>query len=318
MTDDDLVDDEPIEERPLSLREQHGLPPLVLAAYAWPDNASLIADAVYPLGYLHDDWRTLDATYGLGLWWTKRRPNDLRAHDRDPDKSPLEPADFRDLSKLYRDRYFRAIAYDPPYISVGGRATSNIADTYARFGLMDAPTTPAGLQQQMDDGCTEMARLLDWSTPSHPTYLLYKCCDYITNGEFWDGTGLSRDHAKKLGLRLVDKFEFLGVPGAQPLRSKCLNCARPILLRDDGAWWDMSRSTEQSPMCAADDGLFEAWSAANAHAPTPGLVVQDHAARNLSTLYVFDKPKPPRRRAQHPALFDEVASDPSPTPQETE
>lgn len=301
----------------LSLRERYGLPPMVLAAHQWTDNAALIADAVYPLGYLHDDWVTLDATYGLGMWWTKRRPHDLRAHDRDPDKSPLEPVDFRDLSHLYRDRYFRAIAYDPPYISVGGRATSNIPDTYNRFGLMDAPTTPAGLQQQMDDGCTEMARLLDWSTPSRPTYLLYKCCDYVTNGAFWDGTGLSRDHARRLGLRVVDKFEYLGNPGAQPLRSKCLHCAKPILLRDDGAWWDMARSVDQSPKCPEVIDLFSDGQTVTDHAPTPGLIVQDHAARNLSTLYVFEKPKPPRRRAQHPALFDGVASDTSPTPQET-
>lgn len=287
------------------MSDDAAIPDLILAAHRWRDNADLIAKAVVPLGYLHPDWTTLDPTYGLGGWWTEWRPNDLRGHDLNPEKSPLTPADFRDLSALYRDRYFRAIAYDPPYISVGGRATSNIPDTYDRFGLMDAATTPAGVQQVMDDGCTEMYRLLDWSTPSRPTYLLYKCCDYVTNGAFWDGTGLSRDHAKALGFRLVDKFEYLGVPGAQPIRSKCLHCSKPILRGADGNWWDMNRSEARSIDCPLVVDLFSD-GARTQHAPTPGLMAQDHSARNLSTLYVFDKPKPPRRHTPAPALFEET------------
>lgn len=48
-----------------------------MAAGTWANNAELIRDAVVPLGYLRDEWRTLDPIYGLGRFWTLWRPRSL-------------------------------------------------------------------------------------------------------------------------------------------------------------------------------------------------------------------------------------------------
>lgn len=79
----------------------------VLATTRWPTNADLIRDCA-GLGYLRDDWRTLDPTWGRGRWWTKWRPSDLIAHDL-----RLDGVDFRHLP--HRDGEFDCVAFDPPY-----------------------------------------------------------------------------------------------------------------------------------------------------------------------------------------------------------
>src|SRR3546814_9896510 len=116
----------------------------VLAADTWRTNADLIAD-VARLGHLRPEWRTVDPTYGRGLWWQSWRPGELVTHDL-----RLDGVDFRDLP--HDDDSFDAVAFDPPYVSVGGRKTTGMADLHDRFGLTDAPTSPAGLQELIDDG----------------------------------------------------------------------------------------------------------------------------------------------------------------------
>ena len=260
--------------------------PTIVAAHTWGSNADLITQACLPLGYVHASRPTLDPTYGYGSWWTGFRPDDLRAHDLDPDKSPLEPADFRDLP--YSSEMFRCIAYDPPYVSVGGRDTSGTGEHLDRYRLVDAPTTPAELQDLMDAGASEMARLLAVWDPKHPSYLLYKAQNYISNGSFWDGIYRVCDHAKKIGLRQVDQFEMVGRTGAQPRRSKCRLCGKAIQQSADGPWFDLGRTDGPSPYCPVD--LFTP--EGQIHLPDPEATTQAHAARNLSTLMVFVKPKP--------------------------
>ncbi len=116
----------------------------VLAAGAWPTNADLIAD-VARLGYLRKDWRTFDPTYGRGVWWEKWRLDELVIYLRDIDGS-----DFRDLPEPADS--FDAVAYDPPYVCVGGRKTSTLPDFQNRYGLDDAPRTPAGVQALIEEG----------------------------------------------------------------------------------------------------------------------------------------------------------------------
>lgn len=118
--------------------------PPVLAAHAWPTNAHLIADVAH-LGYLTDTDRVIDPTYGRGIWWQRWRPADLTAHDIRADG-----IDFRDLP--HPSGRFDAAAYDPPYVCVGGRRTTTVPDLHDRYGLTDAPNTPAELQQLIADG----------------------------------------------------------------------------------------------------------------------------------------------------------------------
>lgn len=182
-------------------------PEVVLAANRWASNAELIED-VAKLGYLNADWLTLDPTYGRGIWWKKWRPNTLITHNRDQDG-----VDFRKLP--HADSTFQAIAFDPTYVSVGGRKTTGIPEFHAQYGMADAATTPAGVQAEINDGLDEMIRVLG-SRGS----LLVKCQDYISSGQFWPGTHYTLSHALALGCELIDRLEHIGSPRRQPTRTR--------------------------------------------------------------------------------------------------
>lgn len=175
----------------------------VLAATRWKTNADLILD-VHRLGYLLDIDLTLDPTYGRGSWWKKWRPEKLTTHNRKEDGS-----DFRSLP--YPDGAFDAIAYDPPYVAQGGRATSGIKEHLDRYGQYDCPATPTLLQESINDGLTEMHRLV------RPRgIVLCKCKDYVSSGKLWLGTHHTLTHALALGFECVDRLEHIGSPGPQP------------------------------------------------------------------------------------------------------
>lgn len=184
----------------------------VLAATKWASNAELIED-VASLDYLRVEWRTLDATYGLGTWWKKFRPFDLVMHNRDEDGS-----DFRDLP--YGDAEFDAIAFDPPYVCMGGRTTSTI-DLGERYGLLDAPRSPADLQVLINQGLTEMRRLI-----KPKGIVLSKSQSYITSGKLWSGTYWTERKARILGFEVVDRFEHLSLPGPQPAHRRQVHARR--------------------------------------------------------------------------------------------
>lgn len=85
----------------------------VLAVGAYTSNADLIA-ACFQLGYLADDRRTLDPTYGLGRFWKTRRPVELVASDLDITRSPVGASiDFTALP--WDDADFDDVVFDPPY-----------------------------------------------------------------------------------------------------------------------------------------------------------------------------------------------------------
>lgn len=169
----------------------------VRAADAWPTNAHLIRD-VARLGYLREDWLTLDPTYGRGAWWQLWRPDELVTHDLRHDG-----VNFLDLP--HDDDEFDAVTFDPPYIASGGRETSTL-EYVDRYGLKTVPKTPRALQEEViNPGMAECARVL------RPRgRMLVKCCDYISSGKYWAGTHETLKHAHWLGLELVDRFEHIG------------------------------------------------------------------------------------------------------------
>lgn len=175
----------------------------VLAANAWPTNAHLI-EAVATLGYLRYEDRVLDPTYGRGVWWGRWRPSELVTHD-----IRLDGVDFRDLP--HADGEFDAAVFDPPYVSVGGRKTTGLPDLHDRFGLTDAPTSPAGVQDLINSGLGEVARVV-----KPRGFVLVKCQDYISSGRFWPGTHKTTAYALGLGLEIVDRLEHLAGVRPQP------------------------------------------------------------------------------------------------------
>ena len=179
-------------------------PEPILAAQFWPTNASLIADVAAL--YLDHKVRTLDPTYGRGSWWKEWRPRKLVKHDL----HTLDGVDFRHLP--HRAHSFGQIAFDPPYVSVGGRKTSGLPDYQNRYGMDTSALSPKGVQSLVDEGLAEMVRLL-----KPEGILLVKVQDYVSSGKLQHGTFQTQCTAVALGLKVIDRFEHLSKsPRPQP------------------------------------------------------------------------------------------------------
>lgn len=197
----------------------------VLAANTWHTNADLIADVAKL--YLRSDMAILDPTYGRGLWWTKWHPDNLWVSDRAsieelkcsnhahrPSwiRNCAHGLDFTEVSTWARSDFFDAVAFDPPYVSTGGRDTTTMPDFAARYGLTDAPRTPKDLQEQTDQGLASIRAVL---VPGG--ILLVKCQDYISSGKMFPGTHHTLSAALSLGYTLVDRLEHIArKPRPQP------------------------------------------------------------------------------------------------------
>lgn len=213
---------------PVPVREAVRVSGPVLAAHNWTTNGHLIADC-HRLGYLRDDDHILDPTYEKGTWWKVWRPEKLTWHNRD-----LDGTDFRALP--YPDGAFDAIAYDPPYVCVGGRTTTGIPEMHNAYGMEDAPRTPALLQQLINDGLTEMFRLVK---PNG--IVLVKCQDYISSGRLWVGTHHTLTHAIALGFEPVDRMEHYGGVRPQPPGRRQVHARRnlsTLFVLAKGRWVD--------------------------------------------------------------------------------
>lgn len=170
----------------------------ILAVSSWPTNAHMIRD-VARLGYLHEDWRTLDPTFGNGTWWKLWQPDYLVACDIDPDRSPLGRS--IDVTRLpMRDGYFDAVAFDPPY-KLNGTPT---ADVDGRYGV-HVYRSREDRHRLILDGVTECARVL-----AVGGFLIVKCQNQVNGGKVRWQTDIVTAHAAGLRLDKVDELHMLG------------------------------------------------------------------------------------------------------------
>lgn len=166
----------------------------VLAIAERPSNAELIVDCAQ-LGYLRKEWRTLDPTYGLGVFWQQWRPDVLVASDLDPAKSPTGTS--VDATHLpHPDRSFPSVVIDGPY-KLNGTPTAAVD---GRYGVHE-PTRWQDRMTLLERMLTEGARVLG------DGYLLFKCQDQVCSSKVRWQTFVFTAHAMTLGLGLVDRLE---------------------------------------------------------------------------------------------------------------
>lgn len=164
----------------------------ILASTAWPSNCDMIVD-VAKLGYLRDDWHTLDATYGRGTWWKKWRPKDLVIHD-----IKMDGVDFRHLP--HADNEFDAVILDGPY-KLNGTATIEVDERYG----VEKYATWRERHQLIRDGMTECLRVL-----KPRGILLVKCQAQVSSGKIrWQPFEFTQ-HGIEQGAELVDRLNMLG------------------------------------------------------------------------------------------------------------
>jgi len=191
----------------------HGDGTEVLGAAAWPSNGHVIRDAAR-LGFIREDDAVLDLTYGRGLWWTLVKPprflaNDVRAGqgnvaNSDHNGEPVYSMDYRHIDVEGWGRAFDVVAYDPPYVAMGGRETSTLdgGEFMDRYGLDDAPKSPAELQAQNNLGLVNALRLV-----RPKGFVLYKCMNYTSSGKTFMATFELRDLQKALSAAYADTGE---------------------------------------------------------------------------------------------------------------
>jgi len=166
----------------------------VLAIDKYPTNGHLIA-ACAQLGYLREDWRTLDPTYGLGVFWSVWRPTFLVGSDLDPAKSPTGTS--VDATALpHADRSFNSVVIDGPY-KLNGTPTDS-----SRYGVHE-PTRWQDRMGLLSRMLAEGARVLV------DGYLLFKCQDQVVSGKVRWQTQVFANEAEALGLGLVDRLDYL-------------------------------------------------------------------------------------------------------------
>lgn len=239
---------------------------MILAGRNWNTNADLIAD----VAALHLDraMYAVDVTYGRGVWWQKWKPDTLVAHDLNPTKG--DGVDFTALPEP--DDTYDLAAFDPNYVSVGGRKTSTVAPMLDRYGMDMTPKTPAENQDQINAGLAELYRVLRPTRRRRQRPItgvaIVKCMDYVTSGRLFPGAHHTLTHALGLGFELLDRFEHIGHVGPQPTDTRCVACAGA------GDVVDELDNTHPCDRCRGAGSI-----------PCR----QMHARRNLSTLFILTK-----------------------------
>lgn len=163
-------------------------------------NAHLIAEAAKL--WIKEDDLVMDVTFGRGLWWTEYKPARFIAHDL-----AIDGVNFCHLPEA--NESVDVIAFDPPYVCMGGRDTSGLPEFQDRYGLRDAPLTVDQLHRLNSDGLFECSRKL---VPGGR--ILAKVADYVSSGKLVLGHHRLVHAATLCGLEQAD--EFVHYTGTRP------------------------------------------------------------------------------------------------------
>lgn len=206
-----------------------------LEVQTWRTNSELIK-AAFSVHVDQKPWAmtpegpvVMDVTYGRGTWW-HWRTQDYRMHFIAHDLK-VDGVDFRALPEA--DESADVVAFDPPYVAQGGRATSTIPERNDRYGLNTPYESPASLQAYINDGLLECSRVL------RPQGIMFvKVSNYISSGKLWLGEAHTINTGLRAGLIVEDIAVHLGNPGPQPkhLTQKHFrsNSSRLIIFRKPG------------------------------------------------------------------------------------
>jgi len=169
-----------------------------MAAHKWANNGELIAD-VQKLGFLNG--KVLDATYGLGRFWSKTEGVDLTTNDL------YTEADHHYDFTTFPDEWassFDSVVFDPPY-KLNGTPTDNSSDK--DYGVHKAATIQERLGL-MIDGSKECLRLV-----KKGGFLLVKCQDQVSSGRMHFQSDILTN---AIDARKVVQMHLLTNPRPQP------------------------------------------------------------------------------------------------------
>lgn len=170
-------------------------------------NGKAIADCA-ELGYLRAEDFVLDATYGLGRFWTDWRPDHLTTNDIDPERGAHWQHDFRSMD--FEDRLFDAVVLDGPYKLNGTPSKGGPASSDSDYGVGDVMRWQ-DRHALIEDGIDECARVAKRT-------LLIKCQDQVCSGKVRWQTHLFAERAARNGFRLVDALHVYGWRAQPPGR----------------------------------------------------------------------------------------------------
>jgi len=169
----------------------------IMAAYKWSNNAHLIADVI-KLGFIHGD--ILDATYGLGRFWSKCRPNGLITNDLYTEAD--FNFDFTDFPQAWSKKY-DVVVFDPPYKLNGTPSVES--------DIVYGVHKPATIEERHDlivAGAIECLRLV-----KKGGFLLVKVQNQVSSGRMHFQTDIV---TQALNARKVAQMHLLTNPRPQP------------------------------------------------------------------------------------------------------
>jgi hypothetical protein len=123
----------------------------------------------------------------------------------------IDGVDFRALPEP--DNTFDLVAFDPPYVSIGGVETTKLPDFLDRYGMGMTKGHKALFAMNVA-GLAECARVA-----KRRGIVFVKCGDFVESGQFVQGHRIMVEAGLSLGLKQVDEFIHASGTGPQPKKN---------------------------------------------------------------------------------------------------